>query len=362
MRAVFRVDAATTIGTGHVMRCLTLAKKLRAQAVDCIFITRLHPGNLSGLIREAGFSVVSLKPLPLPPQKDDHYSWLGAQEEDSAQTNAILKDLGQVDVLIVDHYGVDETWEKVLRPNVKRLITIDDLADRPHQADLLIDHNIGRQAEDYAELAPKNCKVLAGSNYALLRDEFASFRDISLERKQNQRAPSSILITLGGADADNFSATALEAVALLVDCFPTLKAHVVLSSIAPHINTVQAKVAAMGHSAELHINTNRMGDLMAEADICIGAAGVTMLERFCLGLPTLVLANAKNQIPVLDYINSNALGRFVGWTNKVTSQQLSTHLEELIVDGTTYRKIVEKSAQMCDGLGAERCLHAILEL
>lgn len=302
MRFVFRVDSSLQMGSGHVMRCLTLADALAAQGAQCHFISRAHPGSLFELIRQRGFAVTAL-PAELSPANTQvvsrrakepvHAPWLGCDwKTDAEQTRAILATV-QPDWLVVDHYALDQRWEIALRLYCQKLMVIDDLADRPHQCDLLLDQNLGRQPQDYANLVPAQCKVLAGPQYALLRPEFAALRAYSLQRRQ-QPALRKLLITMGGVDQSNATGQVLQTLkgcALPQDC----RISVVMGLQAPWLQQVGAQAQAMPWPTEVLVNISNMAQRMADSDLAIGAAGSTSWERCCLGLPTLLVVLADNQ-------------------------------------------------------------------
>jgi len=188
---VFRTDAALQIGTGHVMRCLTLAEALAERGAHCRFVCREHSGNLMELIRDRGFDAIGLPVesgrLATEASSDEpigaHATWLGADwAVDAEQACAALGDM-DADWLIVDHYALDVRWERSLRSRCRRLMVIDDLADRIHDCDLLLDQNLGREPRDYAGLVPDCSAILVGPRFALLRPEFAALRDYSLNRR-----------------------------------------------------------------------------------------------------------------------------------------------------------------------------------
>ena len=193
MKIAFRVDASIEIGTGHVMRCLTLADALKEQGAECHFICREHLGHLNALIIERGHIVYPLPYIEQYKQSEHnnkaeelaHSSWLGVtQAEDFAACSLLLKSL-QPEWLIVDHYAIDERWHKELRPYCQKIMVIDDLADRKHDCDLLLDQTFGRNSDDYQSFVPEYCQVLCGAEYALLRPEFAEWRAYSLKRREN---------------------------------------------------------------------------------------------------------------------------------------------------------------------------------
>ena len=304
MDVIFRTDASLDIGTGHVMRCLTLAQALREQGANCCFICREHAGNLLDLIRERGFEahvlsmqVVLQKKLGQQDATDGnilvHAAWLGAAwQTDAEQTKNAIGDV-VVDWVIVDHYAIDVRWEAALKPHYQKLMVIDDLADRPHDCDLLLDQNLGHTEQHYVGLVSAHCQVLVGPQYALLRPEFSELREYSLARRATLQLKY-FLITMGGVDKDNATGSVLAALTgctLPTDCRIT----VVMGSHAPWLTQVRKQAEQMPWTTEVLVGVDNMAKLMAESDLAIGAAGSTSWERCCLGLPTLLLVLADNQ-------------------------------------------------------------------
>ena len=296
MRIAFRTDASLQIGTGHVMRCLTLADSLRERGATCTFVCRPHAGHLLRLIEQRGHSIVALPAgegtyqVPADPA---HAAWLGAHwSADAEQTQQALGN-ALVEWLVVDHYALDRRWEQALRPHCRKLMVIDDLADRPHDADLLLDQNLGRTSHDYDGLLAPHTQILIGPRYALLRPEFAQWRAYSLERRE-QAQLRNLLITMGGVDKDNATGQVLQA---LQSCeMPEdLRITVVMGPHAPWLSQVQTLAAQMQWPTQVLVGVSNMAQLMADSDLAIGAAGSTSWERCCLGLPTVMLVLAENQ-------------------------------------------------------------------
>lgn len=292
----FRVDASLDIGTGHVMRCLTLADTLRERGAQAMFICRQHPGHLCDLIRLRGYKLMAL-PAEAASQKvttePAHAVWLGTDwMTDAEQTRQALGPQ-RVDWLIVDHYALDHHWELALRPHCNKLMVIDDLADRPHDCDLLLDQNLGRLEVHYCGLLSSKPQILIGPQYALLRPEFAQWREYSLTRRIQPQLKQ-LLITMGGVDKDNATGQVLDGLKcceLPVD----LQITVVMGPHAPWLVQVQAQAAAMPWHTQVRVGVSNMAQLMANSDLAIGAAGGTAWERCALGLPTVVLVLAENQ-------------------------------------------------------------------
>lgn len=295
---VFRADASVQIGTGHIMRCLTLADALLHKGVEPAFICREHSGHLMDFIQEQGHAVYSLHAndgwQTMLPAHPVHASWLGTtQEMDAMACRPILERL-RPQWLVVDHYALDERWESSLRDCYTHLLVIDDLADRSHQCEVLLDQNLGRVADDYLALTPERCTRLIGPGYALLRQEFSALREYSASRRR-QASLRSLLVSMGGVDATNVTGRVLQA---LVDTrLPDeSRITVIMGTTAPHLAEVRRQAAEMRMQTEVLVGVGDMARHMAESDLCIGAAGGTAWERCCLGVPTLLVALAKNQV------------------------------------------------------------------
>ena len=367
---VFRVDASLEIGTGHVMRCLTLADALSDEDTICTFITRLHDGNLIDVIQRRGYVVHVLSTadegnLGL---KGDYtqdtssftapYHWLGATQIQDAEMCIPHLVALQPDWLISDHYALDAVWDLALAPYYRKLMVIDDLADRRHECDLLLDQTYGRDPEDYRDLVPDRCRLLCGSEYALLRPEFAALRAQSLARRAATWQLKHLLISLGGVDRDNVTGKVLRALrtsALPSDC----RISVVLGPTAPWFLDVQNEARKMPWSTEVLVDVREMAKLMAESDLAIGAAGSTSWERCCLGLPSLVLVLAKNQLP--GAVELQKVGAAVVVE---TQQQITIFLKRLQVEDSVTEiltKLSEVAASVADGKGCQRTVKHLLE-
>ncbi|MFV0437381.1 MAG: UDP-2,4-diacetamido-2,4,6-trideoxy-beta-L-altropyranose hydrolase [Desulfopila sp.] len=354
MKIVFRTDASLQIGSGHVMRCLTLADVMRQSGAASFFICREHPGHLIELIRERGYRVEVL-PLDLERQgmegkpELDHAPWLGTtQEEDAKRCRNILQEKGP-DWLIVDHYGLDFRWEESLKPFCRRLMAIDDLADRTHCCDLLLDQNLGRLAASYERLVPQECTVLVGPRYALLRPEFAELREYSLSRRKQPRLRS-LLITMGGVDQYDTTSLVLEG---LKGCSlpDDLRIQVVMGAKAPWLAHVRSIAAEMPRSTQVLVNISDMAQRMADCDLVIGAAGSTSWERCCLGVPTLMITLADNQKEVAKALN--ALGAVTLLEQGVQfNSDLASQFKNMLLAPSRIAKMSHNASAITAGLGS----------
>lgn len=287
MHALLRLDSSVRIGTGHLMRCLSLAEALRRRQVDVAFVCRALPGDMAALITARAFDLCMLARDDTRVQHDD---LLPDWEEDAAGTLGVLS-RRPADWLVVDHYGLDERWERKLRPCARKILVVDDLANRPHECDLLLDQNYFVDAETrYAGLIPRASQALLGPRYALLRPEFEAFR---APAKARDGSVKRILIFLGGTDPDNATEKAVVALQRLADS--ALDFDVVVGGSNPHRQRIET-ICSNDPRFRYHCQAENMAELMAKADLALGAGGATNWERCFLGLPAIVVATATNQI------------------------------------------------------------------
>ncbi|MCP1716326.1 UDP-2,4-diacetamido-2,4,6-trideoxy-beta-L-altropyranose hydrolase [Methanocalculus alkaliphilus] len=355
----FRTDASHTIGTGHVTRCLTLAKALQDSGAQVIFICREHEGDLCNHIEEQGFAVHRL-PSPrkgfVPDDVSAHAAWLGASwQEDADATVAAITSLQiKPEWLIIDHYGIDRRWEERLLPLISKIMVIDDIADRHHDCDLLLDQNLVPDMENrYDGLLPEGCTRLLGSDYALLQPIYAELHDRIPPRKGSIRR---ILISFGGADSDNLTGRALEAFIGLNRS--DIEVDVVIANNSPYFASL--KTLTHRHpNVHLHGTIPTLAPLMAKADLAIGAAGATSWERLCLGLPAVVVTLADNQVPIAEGLQERGLLQWIGDKDSITKELIQDCLGDLVEHG-----IDDSWSQRChlavDGRGIDRVLAVLI--
>lgn len=360
MEIAFRVDASTRIGTGHVIRCLALANALRHRGGKCNFIHRLNNGHMAGVIRDHGYPVHELPSAGNSPailSSGDYGSWLGVTQGKDASDTADIICNADVDWLVVDHYALDAEWESLLKPYARRIAVIDDLANRPHESDLLLDQTHGRTPHSYHDLVPDRCEVLTGAHMALLREDFARERaHKSGHRKKRGNGIGRILICMGGSDQENVTATALEGVrraALDADI------DIMIGSDAPHLQTLRQNVSCLPH-VHLHISTTDVPQLMSNADIAIGTCGTTSWERCCMGLPTLAMSVAENQNQILEALSSAGAVASLGHLRPGLEDVIA---ESLVSFNDAPEQLYEMSlaaSRICDGKGSDRVAECML--
>lgn len=365
MYVVFRVDASLEIGSGHVMRCLTLADALRQRGATCVFVSRSHPGHLNAVIHQRGFDVLALPvdsnsgspAVASPHSAPIHADWLGSDWlTDAAQT---LEAIGGVtaDWLVVDHYALDRRWEQRLRERCRRIMVIDDLADRVHDCDLLLDQNLGREVYDYDSLVPDQCIRLIGPQYALLRPEFAKLRDYSLRRRQRSKLRQ-VLVTMGGVDQANVTGATLEA---LRSCqLPAdSRITVVLGSQAPWRAEVERLASSMPWLTDVAVAVDDMAWRMAESDLVIGAAGSTAWERCCLGVPTLMVVLADNQREAAAHLEELGAAKVIDCRRQY-AEALRSAVKRAIDDPTWLAAMSTQALSVTDGSGASKVVERLV--
>ncbi len=351
-KILIRADASLLIGTGHVMRCLTLADQLKRRGAECYFATRLHDGHLQDKILERGHFCLSLrKPHNGKETTASYADWLGyTQLQDAHEVLSMLDNL-KIDLCVVDHYALDSDWESYLKEKVEKIIVIDDLANRMHQCDVLIDQNAGRTVEDYLALAPELCRFLLGAKYALLRDEFSALRDSSLNRRK-KNGLHSITISMGGVDAANATQDVLQALRksnLPDDCC----INVIVGSKFPWMDEIYKTIENYPWKTALLIDTSEMGKLLSETDLAIGAAGSSAWERCALGVPSIMIVVAENQRVIAESLKKLNAARVINSQQDILAL-LPEHICNFMNDAELLSTMSSNCSLVADGQGADR--------
>ncbi|MQX38445.1 UDP-2,4-diacetamido-2,4,6-trideoxy-beta-L-altropyranose hydrolase [Roseospira navarrensis] len=347
---VVRADASRRMGTGHVLRGLTLAGALRDLGAAVRVVCRAHPGHLMERIAAEGFPVAG---LPAPAAGDD--SWLGASEPTDAEETIAALAGARPDWLIVDHYALGAAWEQALRPHVGAILAVDDLADRPHTCDALLDANLHPDPEArYDGLVPDGCRLLCGPWFAPLRPEYAAAR----RRRGGPRAGPvrRVLVFYGGSDASNETARALRV--LSRPPFRAMGVDVVVGANHPDPAGIAA-LAAARPNITLHGPRPHLADLMAAADVALGAGGVSVWERATLGLPSLLTVTAANQAAQVARLEETGAVWSLGPVEAVTDDALADTMAALCDDTDARAGQAAAAFRLTDGRGAARVAEAL---
>lgn len=359
MKAVFRCDASNLIGSGHVMRCLTLANGLRTAGLDCDFICRALPGHLGALIRDRGYGLKLLKQpiITAPVNNQDLACWAGVSWMEDAVDVIAVSD-HRADWFVVDHYSFDQRWEEATSSLYGKLLVIDDLADRPHHCDLLLDQNLGRDADDYQDLLTRHCQLLIGPKYTLLRPEFLHYQQ---QRRHQVRGGTGlrVLICMGGMDVGNQIKTVLEAV-FMTSKAQNISVDIILSDQSPSLPELRCVIQSYPASVSMHISPKEVAPIMANANLAITACGFMAYELACLGVPMLLLPLSEIQSVVASFLQDHTDSRLCDdWQNK-SPNLLAASIEKFLHRLPARNHL--STSKLFDGQGTTRVVDAMLSM
>lgn len=344
MRVLFRADASVEIGSGHVVRCRTLAEALRGDGAEVTFACRNLPGDLNGWLREQGFETLS---------------WdADSPEEVPLLLSERLKQ-ERFDWIVVDHYGLGAHWETPLRSAGSRVLVIDDLANRAHNCDLLLDQNYFAQPESrYEGLTPAGCQRLLGPAYALLRPEFHTVRKQVLQSGKRQSGKlERIQVFFGGSDPAGETFRALDAIQQAG--LSGLSVDVIVGASNPRREELRAFCEGRRNTA-FYCQTDRMPELMAQADLAVSAGGTATWERLCLGLPAIVISVAENQERISGEVADTGAQVYLGRSGEVGIEPLVAALNSFQETPGLLSAMSEAAWPLVDGLGTRKVIQAML--
>ena len=348
MKVAFRADASSAIGLGHVMRCLALATDLQRRGVDVRFVCRRLPGDGASVLERADMTVDWL-PEPTEPAPPGQ-PWAAVPAEvDAAQTLAVL---GAVDWLVVDHYGLDDGWERTVRGRADRLLAIDDLLDRTHDVDILLDQNL--DAPERSVLLPNGARQLLGPRYALLRPEFAESRASRHHRDPDVVEPR-LLVFLGGSDPSSRTVAVTLALSNRLAMTPI---DVVVARSHPDLAELRALAARLSQ-VTVHVDIADMASLMARATAMIGATGSTSWERGAAGLPGVTVTMASNQEPIARALRRARAVIHLGPVEDVSPEAIASMAERLLGRPSLLERMARRASRICDGWGSARTAAAL---
>lgn len=341
------------MGAGHVMRCLTLAEALRSRGASVAFLSLPLAGNLHEMLERRQFRVLALE----PGAAED--AWNGAdwwRRDAELTAEALLRAGGTPEWLVVDHYGLDARWMQALRQRARHILAIDDLANRRLDCDLLLDQNSpSPRHRAYLQLIPHGAGRLLGPAFALVRPEFARLREAALARRDGRL--ERILICMGASDPANDSAKALAG--LMGSSRAGLAVDVVVGASNPHASDLDAICRTLPH-ARLHVQTEQMAQLMANADLAICACGSTTWERCVVGLPALAIVQSADQATIGDAVAQAGAHRLLGPADQITADGYRRAIES--VSAGMLAAMAAAAAGLCDGRGTDRVADAMFRI
>ncbi|WLH37200.1 UDP-2,4-diacetamido-2,4,6-trideoxy-beta-L-altropyranose hydrolase [Pseudomonas sp. FP2196] len=348
MRVLIRADASPTIGSGHIARCLTLARVLRKQGSHVAFACRRLPGHRLDALQAEGFETFALPERYAEEDPQQAIESMLPWQADIEALDVSLDGHEGFDWIIADHYGLDHHWQTAARRWASRIAAVDDLATRRYSVDLLLNQNLSGLSENYAPLLPDGCRTLLGPRFAMLREEFIC---PAIEVKSKARR---VLVNFGGFDAAMQTHHAMLALA----DFPELEVDFVAGADNPAWAQMQA-LAETRPNWRLHSFVSDFHQRMTEADLFIGAGGGTSWERAALGLPTICIAVSNNQQANGEVMAAAGAHVFMGAREQVSVEQLRQAIGLVVNNVYLRQSLAERSRQLVDGRGALRVAAAL---
>ncbi|NKB49971.1 MAG: UDP-2,4-diacetamido-2,4,6-trideoxy-beta-L-altropyranose hydrolase [Alphaproteobacteria bacterium] len=334
--AVFRTSASPEIGGGHVTRCLALADMLSAQGWQCTFASGEKTLPTMPALADSAHKISRVLDETAAPSKRD-----GAWSPE------------ECDLLVFDHYALDAAYESACRPWAKRIVVLDDLANRPHDCDVLLDQTLGRRPEDYESLVPSQCNLLLGTKFTLLRSAFAGARKRAATERDGQLR--NVLIAPGQTDQAGLTTLAVTAIQ---QALPDAEINIVVGVRNPQFATFDQPGADNVH-VHVGASAEAVAELITNADIAIGAAGSSAWERCALGLPAALVIIADNQSEVAATLEEAGAAKVVGRVENLDVDTLATAIENLAANPDLLVHMSQKASEICDGRGTFRTMVAL---
>ncbi|MFA7681993.1 MAG: UDP-2,4-diacetamido-2,4,6-trideoxy-beta-L-altropyranose hydrolase [Candidatus Peribacteraceae bacterium] len=333
---IFRTDASSAIGTGHVMRCLALAQEMRIAGHDVHFV--MAPGSpLVDRLKSEGIKIHTMDAKP-------------GSAQDTQKTVQHAKACG-ADWVIVDGYQFDTRYQDALKENSQRVLFIDDYGNSTHyNVDIVLNQNI-YATEDMYPRHELNTTLLLGTKYVLLRQEFLSCPT----GRMISKIASNILVTLGGSDPKNVTGKVVEALRTLKD----VQVKIVVGGANPNLENLQE--SCKESFMEIIVDTHDMKKIMEWADIAVSGGGSTCYELAYIGLPALSIILADNQKPVVQELEKAGVVKNGGWHADVTSEKITKSIQELIANHKKREVMSKNGTELIDGKGAMRVLEKLLQ-
>jgi len=341
---IIRADSTHQIGTGHIMRCIALGQAWKDQGGRVTFLSYCESIVLQQIIRDEGFELVAVeKPHP--------------EASDLVQLERYLQQCDKVSGkiwIVLDGYHFTLDYQMGIRNTGCRLLVIDDYNHLPeYHADIMLNQNIG--AEQLYYNCNSDCVKLLGCNYAMLRRDFLQYKNI--ERKVHQKAKN-ILVTMGGADADNTTLKVINALKILND--PELNIRVIIGPSNPNRHSLETSIKGLESKISfVSPSPDQMPELMTWAETAITAGGSTCWELCFMQVPMLVVIAEENQKRVGLGLDKNGMAKCLGWHNELTPDNFAIEINKIINASEVRYQRLEKAKVSIDGKGLRRILRQL---
>ena len=330
MLIVFRFDASPAIGGGHAIRCGALAAELSRQGHRCGFAANDAGADLARAILPSADT--------LRVSGDGDLAKMKTQWPNGA------------DWLVVDHYGRDVSFERSCKGWARNIMAVDDRPARPHASDILLDQTLDRSETEYRDLVNSDCKVLAGADYTLLREDFRAHRAPALARRAVLPRSPRIVVSFGASDPGKATLRTLEALRLVT--LP-VRIEILAGRLCPHLGEIEMAVTN-DPRATLTVDPVSVAQHFADADIAIGAPGMTAWERACLGLPAIVIPVADNQADNAAALARHGAVAVLPVIARVTKEEIASAVSLLIEQPSRWQAMSVGAAKLVDGDGVKR--------
>ncbi|QNK58379.1 UDP-2,4-diacetamido-2,4,6-trideoxy-beta-L-altropyranose hydrolase [Paenibacillus sp. PAMC21692] len=348
MNIAIRVDASSSIGMGHLMRCITLAElfKRHMNAKVSFLLNRLAPMTIVEWLDEGGFRLLRMN-SDITDSND--------YKVDADCSLELLKTCGEIDWLIVDHYLLDYRWETILLSRVGKLFVIDDLANRRHNCHILLDQNLSSDMnEKYSGLLPEHCMQLLGPGYTLLREQFYVMKN----RRSFRKSCKNILVSFGGSDPTNETSKVVSVLRILASQFPRLK-FIVLGGVSNSRNNELEGLCSTIPSITFHKHNSHMAQILSQVDLAVGAGGISLWERAYMGVPSIVITVADNQLDAVQEAERMGMIWYLGKSEQVTEHNILDGLLSVISDERVIVDVSVKCLSVMDAFN-KTSIHPIL--
>lgn len=355
MNVIFRSDASSKIGAGHITRCLSLARYLRSLGHNCKFICRVQKNNLIEKIKKEKFEVFPLRNSQKKQLTNnqinpylDYIDWLETNQiHDAKQTIKVLSK-EKVDWIIVDHYSLDQSWETLLKAHTKKLMVIDDLVNRKHNCDLLLNQNLGSLKKNYKNLVPPYCKQIHGSNYILLHQDYHLIKPKL--RSFNVKINRIIVYFGNGEESVKYVKSVIEA--FQDKNLESISLDIVINTKNSNIQKIKQLISKK-RNFKLYSDLPNLAKIMSKSDLGIGAGGSTTWERCFLGLPSILIVTDNNQKSIANSIKKKKAG-LVFDSSKNLKEKIIKAVLLLRKQPKLYHQLHKNSLKVCDGQGSKR--------
>lgn len=335
MKVVFRVDASSDIGIGHLMRCLALSEELLRREHSCYFLSKINNYELISIIKKNNVHFQKINP--------------NATLQTDVEMLIKFSNENDVDWIITDHYDINSQYIREIKKHNPKVLSIDDDAQIHYYSDIIVNQNIGAEKFDFS--SEKYSKLLLGPKYVMLRDEL-----LKKYKRGGTKKVEKILIMLGGADPDNVTLKVLR-------MLESLNENVQFLVVTGPVNRFYNDILYYSNKCNIDIILLRakknMSDVYSQSDIAISAGGSSCYELAYFGIPNIIIAIADNQVRIARELNNQNISVYLGKKNEVKPEQLLNKIKALLDDYLLRKTMSENGKKLIDGKGKHKIVNVM---